>query len=192
MIIWVDCDEVLCSTLVELVKLPEFCWVDWKSFYSYSPPKAPGFSMSDDDQFLMYKKLLTSDNFWNIKPVKWAFEMIKKIKDAWHELVVVTWRASFIAERTKKWIEKYYPNLFSDFLFAETHTDNQKTKAELCEEKGIEFFIEDDPYFASNLSEKGIPCALLAYPWNDSFDLKKHSNVHRIKSWDEFDMSLLS
>ena len=97
--------------------------------------------MSIEELVLMYKKLLTSDDFWNIKPVKWACEMIKKLKNAWHELVVVTWRSSFVAERTKEWVEKYYPNLFSDFLFAETHTDNQKTKAELCEEKGLNFLL---------------------------------------------------
>ncbi|MBQ7074711.1 hypothetical protein IJM86_06830 [bacterium] len=51
--------------------------------------------------------------------------------------------------------------------------------------------IEDDPYFVSNLSEKGVPCVLLDYPWNQDFELAKHPNVHKIKSRKEFDLSLL-
>ncbi len=190
MIIGIDCDEVLCSTMVELVKFPEFKWTKWNSFYSYTPPKAPWFSMSIEGLIESYRKLLTGDDFWNIKPVKWALEKIKKLKEKWHELIVVTGRSSYSEERTKEWVEKNYPNMFSDFVFAGTHTNAQKTKAQLCEERGVEVIIEDDPYFASNLSENGIPCILLNYPWNENFDLKSHKNVKRINSRDELDESL--
>lgn len=191
MIIGIDCDEVLSSTLEELIKLPEFDWVKWDDFYSYTPLAAPGISLDNKEHYQIFMKLFMSDDFWNIKPINWALEQFKKLKKDWHELVVISWRATVIAEKTKEWVELYYPEIFSDFLFAETHTEKQKTKAELCEERGIQLVIEDDPFFVSNLSEKGIPCFLLDYPWNKDFDLKDHSNVHRIASRDEFDLSLL-
>lgn len=41
MIIGIDCDEVLSSTLEELIKFPEFNGAKWESFYSYNPLAAP-------------------------------------------------------------------------------------------------------------------------------------------------------
>lgn len=191
MIIGIDCDEVLSSTLEELIKFPEFNGAKWESFYSYNPLAAPWFHMDGLELLMIFLKLFQSDHFWDIKPVPGALQQLKKLKEAWHELVIITWRPEMVAERTKKWVEEHYPNLFSDFLFASTHTENQKTKAELCEERGIQLVIEDDPFFVSDLSEKGVPCILLDYPRNQDFDLEKHSNVHKIKSRNDFDLSFL-
>ena len=51
--------------------------------------------------------------------------------------------------------------------------------------------IEDDPFFVANLSEQGVPCILLDYPWNQGFSLEKHPNVRKIKSRDDFTLEML-
>ncbi len=190
MIIGIDSDEVLSSTLKQLVKYPEFRWAKRESFYKYSPLTSSEVKLPDQTDIFFWR-LFQNPEFWEVQPVPWAYEQLKKIKEAWHTLAVLTWRPQFAAENTKKWIELHYPQIFSLFLFAAVHTEDEISKAELCEQNGVQMMVEDDPYFVSNLSEKGVPCVLLDYPRNQDFNLEKHPNVHKIKSRDAFDLSLL-
>ena len=191
MIIGIDCDEVLSSTLEQLIKYPEFQGAKRESFYKYSPLTSSEVTLPKQTDMFFWR-LFQNPEFWDVKPVKWAYEQLKKIKEAWHTLVVLTWRPQFAADNTKKRVEQEYPQIFSDFLFAAVHTKDEITKAELCEQNGVEMMIEDDPFFVANLSEQGVPCILLDYPWNQEFSLEKHPNVRKIKSRDDFTLEMLA
>lgn len=48
------------------------------------------------------------------------------------------------------------------------------TKEEICLEKGIKLFVEDNPNYAIDLEKLGVKVFLLEKPWNASFKEDEH------------------
>jgi hypothetical protein len=70
-----------------------------------------------------------------VNPVDWAIERLKRLKEKWYILKIVTARVSDLFwEYTQKWIDKNYPNIFEEIVFANHFTKEDKTKSELCKE----------------------------------------------------------
>ena len=81
MIIGIDCDEVLSSTLRQLVKYPEFNGAKRESFYKYSPLTSSEVKLpAQTDSF--FWRLFQNPEFWEVQPVPGAYEQLKKIKEA--------------------------------------------------------------------------------------------------------------
>jgi phosphoserine phosphatase len=56
------------------------------------------------------RKFYDSSNFQNLKPINdEALEVLKYIKKQGHLLVIITWRPQFIAEQTRKFVDRHYP-----------------------------------------------------------------------------------
>ena len=126
-----------------------------------------------------------TDYFKNTKPLPGAFEALLKIKEFGYKLCVITGRSIGYEKQTKAWIDKYYPNIFSDIFFVNTFgkTDEiSRNKSEICNSLGIKIFIEDDPYYIEDCANAGIKVLYLDYPWNKEVNFK---NSTRVYSWKE-------
>ncbi|MCD6229504.1 MAG: hypothetical protein J7K00_01730 [Candidatus Diapherotrites archaeon] len=121
--------------------------------------------------------------FKNIKPVPGAIKGISELEKN-HELVILTARQNDIKEPTKKWVEHYFPNTFSDIYFTNNYSKKgkKKTKAEVCSNLGVNILIEDRAEYAINCSFNGTKVILLDYPWNQE---KLPENIYRVNSWKE-------
>jgi 5'(3')-deoxyribonucleotidase len=110
-LIAVDLDQTLCDTLQNLVewhndtyhtqlKLTDFDTLDfWKIWGGTS-----------EESCRKIREFYDSRHFDEIKPIKdFALEALKMLKKRGFQLVIVTSRQQFIAEKTKKFIDRHYP-----------------------------------------------------------------------------------
>jgi len=59
-----------------------------------------------------------------------------------------------LSEYTQKWVEKHYPSIFENILFANhKFTSKDITKSELCKQHNIEMMVEDNFDYALDLAE---------------------------------------
>lgn len=184
--IGIDIDNVL-AELSDALHL----WHEEKYNYSKTTQERTQFGLAfswNCSQEEATKRLLEfyqSKEFKETTPVKGAIKAIDKLAKE-HELHAITARPVHIEEETLKWIDKH----FSLKNFKKIHINGQcinkevvKTKTDICQELGIKLMIEDALHFADDCAEKGIKVLLLDWPWNQKDKL--HSNITRVKDWDE-------
>jgi 5'(3')-deoxyribonucleotidase len=125
-----------------------------------------------------------TDYFKNIKPIKDAEESVKKLKEN-NELFIITSRQNAVIEETKQWIEKYFPNIFSEIYFTNNLSKNgeSKTKKEICDLINADILIEDSLEYCLECMSPNRKIFLLDYSWNKNNNLPKE--ITRVYSWKE-------
>jgi uncharacterized HAD superfamily protein len=115
-----------------------------------------------------------------------AFEALKLLKKRFN-LVILTTRRNSINHLTHEWINKYYPDIFDDIVFAgffdvPTKNSVNMTKAELAKQIGVEYLIDDQFKHCKAASDVGIKAILFGdYPWNR--EEKLPPNITQVKDW---------
>ena len=79
-------------------------------------------------------------------------------------------------------VEKNFPNIFDEIIFANYFTSKAKSKGELCKEKGISIMIEDNLDYAENVAQYGMTSYLLAKPWNQQYH-NTNPKVIKVEEW---------
>ncbi len=120
----------------------------------------------------------------NVLPVRGAVEATRELAKN-HELIIVTAKPPALRERTLKWLDKHYPGIFKDIHFTNQFISKgteKITKVEVCDQEGIEIFIDDFPHNAIEIAESGRKVFLLDCPWNQ---IELPFNIVRVYSWKE-------
>ena len=134
-----------------------------------------------------------SDHFKNgIDPIAGAYEQLKRLKEHF-ELHVVTARPHHIREATIEWLNKHYPDLFSDFHFGNLYglEGVRKRKSQMCKEIGAVCLIDDSAGYALDCAANKVHVLLFGnYAWNTSDEwnreISEHSDfVDRVQNWDQ-------
>lgn len=183
----IDIDDVLAQTarlaLEEMKKL-WFHSLDFHGLTEFDHSKIPGFPLDKDRLKQHYKNiLLHSDSLENLQPLDGAQQGVEFLKERFR-LIAITGRSSEVQQRTHEWIEKYFPNMFSDVFFLGTieHGYEQVDKGLKLQQLGAVWMIEDAPLYAQTIIRENINCILMERPWNTSFHTN-HPNLHRITHW---------
>lgn len=124
----------------------------------------------------------TSDAHHNSLPISGSQRAIKELaKD--NTMIVVTSRPEFTKEQTTAWIKKNFDNDIEEVHFTNHFmgTGTKKTKLQVCEELGIEIFVDDNPDYVIDIAGSGRSVLLFDTPWNQG---DYHQNITRVKSWD--------
>lgn len=130
-------------------------------------------------------KFYESEYFEATQPIEKAQDVLKKLRIE-HELYALTSRPYAVKNQTEEWIEKYFPNIFTEILFNNDHTkesfslDKLKSKAEICKDLDAHVLIDDLLRFTNNSHEE-LNVYLLDKPWNKG-EIQK--NVKRVSDWD--------
>ncbi len=104
---------------------------------------------------------------------------------------MLTTRRESINQLTKEWLDKYYPEIFSDYIFSGFFDVHNKesinmTKGELAKNINADFLIDDQLKHVQSAASMGIKGLLFGdYTWNKIDKLPK--NVTRVKDWKEVD-----
>ncbi|RUS12641.1 hypothetical protein BC937DRAFT_87349, partial [Endogone sp. FLAS-F59071] len=126
-----------------------------------------------------------SKYFRQIQPVQdGTLETLKMLKKRKFTLVIITSRQQFIAEQTKKFVDRYFPGIFDSIYFCnhslsevEKRTYVSKPKSVICHEIGAELLIDDSLKHSLECAAAGIKVLLFdlngRYGWNK---LSKNSN----------------
>lgn len=122
-------------------------------------------------------------------PVSGAKEALTTLRHR-YDVVIVTGRADDARGATERWLEK---NLLG--LYREIHFTNHggagaphREKSEILQEFGVDVFVEDNLYFASDVTQAGIPVFLFDTPWNRA---ETPDGATRVHSWNEVVSQLL-
>ena len=120
--------------------------------------------------------------------IEGALDSLNKLKKHF-KLVVITTRRNSINQLTKDWINKFYPDIFDNFVFTgffdnPTVTSVHMTKVELAKSVGAQYLIDDQLKHILASAEIGIKGLLFGdYSWNKTDNLP--DNVIRVKNWRE-------
>ena len=127
--------------------------------------------------------------FFEIQPHPDCLEHMKKLGVLGHELIIITSRQLIGEDETRAWLDKHFPNMFSQLHMMDGHVKTERAggKGALCEELGVDVFIEDSAANA-NSAKSVKKVFLLSYPWNRKAKLA--DNVERVNNWDELDAKL--
>lgn len=190
-IIWVDLDEVL-AEFVDYALVHHDYKIYWKKvkrddIVDYYIHKIVEYDLDAKQSMDWFRSAMLGDaDKLEVKPVEWAIEQLIKLKEKWYILKIVTARVSdLFLEYTSKWIEKHYPNVFEEIIFANhSLAKEDKPKSELCKEHWIFHMIEDNPDYALDLAKNGILTYLIEKPWNKN-RLEIHNNLIKVRTWEE-------
>ncbi len=183
--IGVDVDDVLANFMFPLVDYhnttygTNFVRDDFTSFnlretWGGTPAEAI------DKVFRFYD----SPEFHHIEVVDGAIEALEILKKN-HDLSVVTARPEILRTKTIDWIERHFPNTFSEIHIANkfSKTGPQLTKVEICNQNNIHLLIDDSIENALQCVNAERKILLLDRPWNQHPELP--TNITRVFSWDE-------
>jgi len=151
----IDLDEVLAETLGDfLVYLNRRFGTAYTKDQCFSYNTAEVLGCSVDQAVDLWHDFYRSPMFDQIQPVKGAVEGVNALQN--NELVLITSREEILKESTLHWINRHFPNRFSQVIYAKHFVlgGERKTKAEICDELGIDLFIDDSPEYALTSSEK--------------------------------------
>ncbi len=121
-------------------------------------------------------------------PIKGSQQAIKKLSEN-YSLFIISSRPEYLREKTESWIQENFGNVFEKiYLNNQYHGEGiRKTKAEVCEEIGVEVYIEDFMPNAIQVADSGRKVFLLDNPWNQE---PAPENIMRVFSWDEISETL--
>ncbi len=124
-----------------------------------------------------------SPEFERIAPIPNSQEAMSLLSEKYF-IAALTARPDFTRDKTLNWLEKYFPNVFSEFHFTNHFAGNgeRKNKSDFCLEYGYETLIDDYHRHVNECAEKGIRTFLLTQPWNWE---TLRPEVVRVRNWRE-------
>ncbi|MCH8945610.1 MAG: hypothetical protein IIA85_01690 [Nanoarchaeota archaeon] len=118
-----------------------------------------------------------TESFENLDLVEGVRELILEISKN-HQVIFITARHLMVKEKTRIFLEKHFPNLPLRIFHTGDYFEGNKTKAEICEQQGVDFLIEDNEDYARSCADKGVKVFLLEKPWNKNCEA--HPNIIKI------------
>ncbi|MDD3480621.1 MAG: hypothetical protein PHW75_00105 [Patescibacteria group bacterium] len=140
------------------------------------------FNITEEEEIKRVRKFYDSKYFIEMKPFPDSIRNVKKLAKN-NNLYLITSRPYFVKSETEDWLNRYYPSCFKEIILTNHYFGGKQKKSEVCLAHNISFMIEDMAHYANDCAENGIKTYLLKRPWN--IREKIHSNVIRVKDWDE-------
>lgn len=186
-IIAVDVDDVIAISAQGFVEFSNKAWGTRLTVEDYDERWAKMWGVDHHEGVrradAIYKSTIF-DDFAHFEESKDA--LIKLSKK--YKLIVTTSRAKQARETTEKWIEKKFPNIFSEIhltgFYDEIKEDSHThTKANICKELGVEWLIDDHPKHCFACAKVGVKSLMFGdYSWNRHVKLKE--GITRVKDWE--------
>ncbi|KAG0321734.1 hypothetical protein BG000_003125 [Podila horticola] len=197
-VIAVDLDEVLAKTTLAIADFHNDTYgttLTMDDFISYDYTKIWGGTR--EESIAKWRLFFDSPYFLKVEPVEGSLETLKLLKSRRFSLVIVTARQQFVADLTKKFVDRHYPGIFESIYFAnhflteeEKLTFISKPKSVICRDVHAQLLIDDSLENATEVANAGIPVLLFdlngSYKWNKLEDGQTlPDKVTRVKSWKE-------
>ncbi|KAI9274832.1 hypothetical protein BDA99DRAFT_601920 [Phascolomyces articulosus] len=149
----VDLDQTLAHTLEAMVHWHNQVYdtqLTVADFDTYEFHKVWGGSIQESHAKV--REFYESSHFEQIQPIHdFALEALKMLKKRKFTLVIITSRQQFIAEETKKFVDKHYPGIFESIYFCNLELSDteqleyvSKPKSAICQEIGVDVLIDDN------------------------------------------------
>lgn len=171
MIIAVDCDDVLSETTKAILAHHSHQFngkhIGFDDITDYSRYTIPWFEASKDYFDRYIQSFLDAYETNTIDPVLGAQAIIQTRKEQGHTLKVVTGRKEHLKDMTQMRIDRHFPGLFDDIIFANHGTDmHGVSKGDLCTHIGASLLLDDGRHNCAETTKVGIPSILFEKPRN--------------------------
>ncbi|KAG0061348.1 hypothetical protein BGZ89_011547 [Linnemannia elongata] len=195
-VIAVDLDEVLARTTLAIADFHNDTYgttLTMDDFISYDYTKIWGGTR--EESISKWRLFFDSPYFLKVEPVEGSLETLKLLKARRFSLVIVTARQQFVADLTKKFVDRHFPGIFESIYFANHFLTEQekltfvsKPKSVICRDVHAQLLIDDSLENALEVSKAGIPVLLFdlhgKYKWNQLEEGQQlPDKVTRVKSW---------
>lgn len=126
-----------------------------------------------------------SDEFMDLVPVAGAVEGVAELKEK-YGLIIVSTRPPFLLERTRRSVEKHFPDCFDEICLTD-FTARKLKKSQVCLELGADTLVDDNFGNVKDSVEHGIRSILFRRRWNISYSDSQLKNLGIIpaKNWEE-------
>jgi uncharacterized HAD superfamily protein len=131
-------------------------------------------------------EIQSGEEFYDVEPLQDAREVLKVLKKAGHDLLVITGRPSQLRSNTQRLLEKYYKGIFdsTDLRFTDYygHEGKHVHKGDIAVELELTHFVDDVVQHANSVAGKGVTTVLFgdSYHWNQA---EPDHGVIRMGSW---------
>jgi hypothetical protein len=141
-------------------------------------------------QSMLYEYYDTPE-FENQRPLLGSRYNVDAIRTGVDKMYIVTGRQEFLRDRTEKWVQENYPNVFSDILFTNSYTLDEVRKADVCKAINADLLIDDviencrgcKELKINSINYIGIP----VYPWCDP----NRSDIPKVSTWADIYMYII-
>lgn len=187
-IITFDCDEVLAELVTYLLEHHDntflgvpLTWDELTHYHLENIPKIKETWINFNEWKKVFEDILINHSVDKVVPVFWMPDIVSSLKRQWHQLYVVTARADDINQVTLDWLEKHYPGMFSDVVFANHYNDRMISKGEICKYLNSKLMFEDTIHNAENVAAENIPVIMPAKPRNADY-IDQHQHILKVEN----------
>ena len=179
-----DMDEILCdfsNPLVEAINAYFGTSITFNDLKKYRIEE--NINRTTEEIMPVMHDLHKEHSLINMPALLDGITAINEFKNRGHYVAIITSRYEMFRESTQHWLSKY------EVLFDELVMTSHTSKAVPAQERGIQYFVEDNASYANEIAGSGITVFIPKKPWNESEEL--HHNAIRIQNCSELIEKLL-
>lgn len=190
-IIAVDIDDVLFpanKSMMHFVNKHFGTKLTWKDYQIHAPYWGyweAVWNVSKEEAQRRYNAFVNSEVMLSATALNGAISVIEHLEKK-YDLIVVTARGDEHIDATHTWLTKHFPETFKRVEFIGVWSKDEKvTKAQICNEVGAKYLIDDNVEHCVLAAEVGVQALLFGYyGWNyHEGDLP--DGVKRVKTWQD-------
>ncbi len=184
--IGIDLDEVLSDFLSALITFHNNTYgtsLKREEFVSYKFWKIWGGTKKE--AIKKVHDFYRTNYFKKIKPILKSQEVVNELKKKGNKLFVITSRQNEVSQETLDWVNKHFPNVFTNIYFTNSYSLSGKilTKEKISDQLSIDVLIEDSLEYALQCLGLNRKILLFDCSWNSMRKLPE--GVFRVYKWEE-------
>ena len=191
-IIAVDIDDVIAAQVEGLLGYSNKQWGHNLAEEDYDEDFAAMWGVSVEEALQRVQMYLASGAHGRFRHYPDSIPVLKKLAQRFELVLVTSRRKKELQAETEDWLQRFFPDLFSQLVFAgiwdgpsseDARSRNLYTKADRLREIGADYLIDDQPKHCLGAAEIGVSALLFgSYPWNrNQKSLPK--GVTRVVDW---------
>lgn len=177
----VDIDDVLAVQIPEFIKFSNQHYGTQllEEEYVDNWPSVWGLPL---EETLVRARKFHESRLSNFEKFEDALPVLKRLSEK-YKLVIVTARQAYNMDATHEWINKHFQDVFQETHFVPIWVPNNTvSKADICQQIGADYLIDDQPKHCNVAAETGIQALLFGdYKWARHH--KTHPDVVLVKDW---------
>ncbi len=185
-IVAVDIDDVLSRTAQSIIDFGNHHWGHTNTLEDFTEQLSQMWQVDIEEAHERWEKFMNSGIMEQFDVIPEAKEVLEKLAGG-YTLIVVTSRRDVLLDITHKWLDANYPGVITEVvgvrIYGEGKADaHMLTKAEVLQELGADYLIDDQPKHCIGAAEVGVKAVLYGgYPWNK--DVEILPGVTRCDTW---------
>lgn len=171
----VDIDDVLSASAEAFVEFSNRRWGLQMTIDQVDEDFAKAWGVTREEALPMAETFIAESSHESFRHFEEAVPILKKLKKRF-VLVAVTSRRRQLKQQTDSWLSRHFPDVFDRVAYAGIFDDTNRhnvaaklsqTKADICQELGVSYLIDDQPKHCLAAADFGIQALLFGnYAWN--------------------------